>query len=136
MIELRRRYSGKDVHHNIPPEYQQVEYLETQGDGAYIKTNVLYDSTQYDYEIECKYLITQRTVFAHIFGASEGGNYNSIIFAQSDTGNSYLAFFNKSTILSSYLLISSILYFIVPPHSMYFPRLRKKVDLLRNCSTF
>ena len=31
---------GQDVHYNIPPEYQQVEYLESDTGSPYIKTNI------------------------------------------------------------------------------------------------
>lgn len=77
MIELRRRYSGVSAPPVVvlPPEYQQVEYLESTGNGTFIKTDVLYDSVK-SYELHVKFMITQRTNYGGIINAGNASDKN------------------------------------------------------------
>lgn len=104
MIELRRRYgssAGGGQPSRLPAGYQEVEYLESRGDGAFIKTDVLYDSTK-EYTIDTKFHILQRNSSQHLFGASKSGSHNSLFLAQNNN-KGYLGFYNDSTNATSYI---------------------------------
>lgn len=78
MIELRRRYSGgvqSPSHSRLPAGYQEVEYIESDSSGAFIKTDILYDSAK-SYELHAKFMITQRTNYGGIINAGNAADKN------------------------------------------------------------